>query len=67
VPFAAAGAVSLFYTDDGSGDPPLLFVHGFSCDGHDWSWQITHFVDRHRVITFDNKGAWALQYPRHRL
>jgi pimeloyl-ACP methyl ester carboxylesterase len=63
VPFATAGDVSLFFTDDGSGDPPLLFIHGFTCDGHDWSWQIPHFVHRHRVIALDNRGHGRSSVP----
>jgi len=63
VPFVSAGEVSLFYTDDGTGDPPLLFVHGYSCDSHDWSWQLPHFVDRHRVIAVDNRGHGRSSVP----
>jgi pimeloyl-ACP methyl ester carboxylesterase len=54
--FATVGDVELFFTDDGAGDPPILFVHGFSCDSHDWSWQIPHFVGDHRVIAVDLRG-----------
>jgi hypothetical protein len=32
VAFADLGDVQLFYTDDGTGDPPMLFVHGYTCD-----------------------------------
>jgi len=28
VAFADLGDVQLFYTDEGTGDPPMLFVHG---------------------------------------
>jgi pimeloyl-ACP methyl ester carboxylesterase len=63
VPFVDVGEVTLFYTDDGDGDPPLLFVHGYSCDGHDWSWQLPHFVDRHRVIVVDNRGHGRSSVP----
>ena len=57
--FAEVGDVRLFYTDDDradAGGPPILFVHGFSCDSHDWSWQIPHFVAGHRVIAVDLRG-----------
>jgi pimeloyl-ACP methyl ester carboxylesterase len=63
VPFAEVGAVTLFYTDDGTGDPPLLFVHGYTCDGHDWSWQLPHFVAHHRVIAVDNRGHGRSSVP----
>jgi pimeloyl-ACP methyl ester carboxylesterase len=61
--FASLGAVRLFYTDDGCGDPPLLFVHGFACDSHDWSWQIAHFSLRHRVIAVDLRGHGRSSAP----
>ena len=40
--FADLGDVQLFYTDEGTGDPPMLFVHGYTGDSHDWSWQLPH-------------------------
>jgi len=54
--FAEIGDVRLFYTDEGSGEPALLFVHGYTCDSHDWSWQLPHFVQKHRVIGVDLRG-----------
>lgn len=63
MPFFATDDVTLFYTDEGGGDPPLLLVHGYSCDGHDWSWQIPHFVEHHRVITIDNRGHGRSSVP----
>ena len=61
--FADLGAVRLFYTDDGSGDPALVFVHGFSCDSHDWSWQLPHFQQRHRVVAVDLRGHGRSSAP----
>ena len=46
----------LFYTDDGEGGPTLLFVHGLSCDSHDWIWQLAHFTPHHRTIALDLRG-----------
>ena len=54
--FAEVEGVRLFFTDDGTGEPPMIFVHGFSCDSHDWNWQIPHFVGSHRVIAPDLRG-----------
>jgi pimeloyl-ACP methyl ester carboxylesterase len=56
MPIAELGEVGLFFTDEGKGDPPLLFVHGYSCDSHDWSWQLPHFSTNHRVIAVDLRG-----------
>ena len=61
--FAEVGEVRLFFTDDGVGDPTLLFVHGYSCDSHDWSWQLPHFVERHRVIAVDLRGHGRSSAP----
>ena len=54
--FAQIGDVRIFYTDEGAGDPPLLFVHGYTCDSHDWSWQLPHFRTAHREIAVDLRG-----------
>lgn len=61
--FADIGDVRLFYTDEGSGEPALLFVHGYSCDSHDWSWQLPHFAGRHRVIAVDLRGHGRSSAP----
>jgi pimeloyl-ACP methyl ester carboxylesterase len=53
--FASIGDVEMFYTDDGEG-PPVLLVHGWSCDSHDWNYQYDAFTARHRVIAADNRG-----------
>jgi pimeloyl-ACP methyl ester carboxylesterase len=69
--FAAIGNVTLFFTDEGSHpspvhqDPPLLFVHGYSCDSHDWSWQLAHFAHDHRVIAVDLRGHGRSSVPEH--
>lgn len=61
--YADVGDVRLFFTDEGAGDPPILMVHGFSCDGHDWMWQIPHFAERHRVIVVDLRGHGRSSVP----
>ena len=63
MPYAELGDVRLFFTDEGAGDPPILFVHGYSCDSHDWSWQIPHFVTNHRVIAVDIRGHGRSSAP----
>lgn len=40
----------------GSGEPTLVFVHGWSCDGRYWREQVAHFSPDHRVITLDLAG-----------
>lgn len=46
----------LFCTDEGRDREPVLFVHGGTCDSHDWSMQIGAFAERHRVIVPDLRG-----------
>jgi pimeloyl-ACP methyl ester carboxylesterase len=40
----------------GSGDPTLVFVHGWSCDGRYWRAQAQHFSAKHRVVVLDLAG-----------
>jgi pimeloyl-ACP methyl ester carboxylesterase len=43
----------------GSGSPPLVFVHGFTCSHSDWAPQIAHFSPRHEVVAVDLRGHGA--------
>ena len=61
--FADVADVRLFFTDEGSGGPPMLFCHGFSCDSHDWSWQLPYFAQEHRVIALDIRGHGRSSVP----
>jgi pimeloyl-ACP methyl ester carboxylesterase len=56
VPFAEVRDVRLFYTDEGEGEPCMVFVHGWACDSHDWIWQHDAFAASHRVVMADNRG-----------
>lgn len=49
-------AVDLAYDDVGSGSPPLLFLHGFSCARSDFVHQVSAFSPRHRILAFDQRG-----------
>jgi pimeloyl-ACP methyl ester carboxylesterase len=55
----------LFFTDEGTGDPPILFIHGYSCDSHDWMWQLPHFEASHRVIAVDLRGHGRSGVPEN--
>jgi pimeloyl-ACP methyl ester carboxylesterase len=63
MPFLELDDARLFFTDDGAGEPPLLLVHGYTADSHDWSWQIPHFVAGHRVVAVDLRGHGASSSP----
>ena len=40
----------------GSGEPTLVFVHGWSCDARYWRAQVAHFSAKHRVVVLDLAG-----------
>src|SRR5512145_1561556 len=40
----------------GSGEPTLVFVHGWSCDARYWREQVPYFSKTHRVVTLDLAG-----------
>lgn len=40
----------------GSGEPTLVFVHGWSCDSRYWRAQVPHFSNKHRVVVLDLAG-----------
>jgi pimeloyl-ACP methyl ester carboxylesterase len=40
----------------GSGDPALVFVHGWSCDRGYWAGQVEYFARRQTVVTVDLAG-----------
>ncbi|MEV0619872.1 alpha/beta hydrolase [Nonomuraea sp. NPDC050404] len=67
MPYAEAGeGVRLFYTDDGTGHgdlPPLLLVHGWGTDSHQWSWHIDALAAGHRVIAVDLRGHGYSSVP----
>jgi pimeloyl-ACP methyl ester carboxylesterase len=48
--------VNISYTDTGSGDTTLLFVHGWCINKGYWSNQVAYFNKKYRVITFDMPG-----------
>lgn len=44
------------YEIHGTGDPTLVFVHGWSCDARYWRNQVSHFSGNHCVVTLDLAG-----------
>jgi pimeloyl-ACP methyl ester carboxylesterase len=63
MPFATIGDATLFYTDEGSGQPVLL-VHGWTCDSHDWQFQIPALLGAgYRVIAVDLRGHGKSSVP----
>ena len=63
MPFAEVNDARLFYTDEGEG-PPVLLVHGWSCDGSDWAWQIPALkAAGYRCIAPDLRGHGRSSVP----
>lgn len=53
---ASKDGTLISYEIHGTGDPTLVFVHGWSCDSRYWRAQLPHFTKNHRVITIDLAG-----------
>ena len=56
--------VKLFFEDTGSGEPPLLLVHGWTCDHTYMAPQFEHFRRTHRVIAVDLRGHGQSDKPQ---
>ena len=52
-----------FDTDTGQGRP-VLMLHGWTCDGTDWSWQVPELERRYRVLVVDQRGHGHSDAPR---
>jgi pimeloyl-ACP methyl ester carboxylesterase len=48
--------VPIRYAVRGTGEPALVFVHGWACDRTYWDAQLSHFAPRHRVVAIDLPG-----------
>jgi len=55
--------VRLAHDEAGHGEPPLLFVHGWTCDRSALAAQREHFARRHRVIAVDLRGHGRSDRP----
>jgi pimeloyl-ACP methyl ester carboxylesterase len=51
--------VRLAFDDEGTGDPPLVFVPGWCCDRTLFAPQVDHFRRAHRVVALDLRGCGA--------
>ena len=56
--------VALTYAEAGSGDPPILLIHGAMNDHSYFAPQFEHFRRRHRTIAVDLRGHGRSAKPR---
>jgi pimeloyl-ACP methyl ester carboxylesterase len=61
MPFADANGMSLYYEEQGGGEP-LLCVMGLAADHLAWALQVEAFGSRHRTIVFDNRDCGQSSY-----
>ncbi len=52
----SADGVAIHYEVQGTGEPALVFVHGWAIDSRYWAAQVPVFAARHRVVTLDLAG-----------
>jgi pimeloyl-ACP methyl ester carboxylesterase len=63
--FLSRHGVRLAYDEAGTGDPPILLVHGMRCDHRHMAPLFAHLRSRHRVVTVDLRGHGASDAPPH--
>jgi pimeloyl-ACP methyl ester carboxylesterase len=65
MPFFPTNSATIFYTDSGPPTaPPLLLLHGWTCDSNDWIFQIPFLLSTgYRVIAPDLRGHGASTAP----
>lgn len=52
----ATDATEIRYRVYGTGEPVIVFIHGWSCDSGYWDAQLNEFAQRHTVVTLDLAG-----------
>lgn len=63
MPTVEHSGVGLYYNESGVGSPPMVFVHGWTCDHSYFAPQIDHFRAGHRVVGVDLRGHGASDAP----
>lgn len=63
MPFVDTGAISLFYREQGSGQPPVLLIHELGGSGESWNGVLPRLAVAHRVIAPDLRNAGQSEKP----
>ncbi|HEU4436483.1 MAG TPA: alpha/beta hydrolase, partial [candidate division Zixibacteria bacterium] len=56
--------MNLYYQQEGKGDPPLVFVHGWCCNHSFFQPQFDHFKASHAVTALDLRGCGESGRPK---
>lgn len=48
--------LDLYYESIGNGNPPLVSIHGYTCDHTDWDYQAKRLKDTYQVVNCDLRG-----------
>jgi pimeloyl-ACP methyl ester carboxylesterase len=65
MPFVQAGPVRLHYVEHGSGDEPIVFIHGYTGSLRDWEETLARLPAGSRAFAFDLRGAGESDRPGH--
>ena len=63
MPYAELDGLRLYYERAGTGEPELLFVHGWCCDRTAFRPQFEHFAQTHVVTALDLRGCGESDRP----
>jgi pimeloyl-ACP methyl ester carboxylesterase len=63
MPFVDTGAISLFYREQGSGQPPALLIHELGGSGKSWSGVLPLLAGARRAIAPDLRHAGRSEKP----
>jgi pimeloyl-ACP methyl ester carboxylesterase len=63
MPHLVCDGVRLHFEETGRGVPPLLFVHGWTCNQTMFAPQVAAFQERHRVVAVDLRGHGQSDKP----
>ena len=56
--------IGMNLVDRGDGDPPIILIHGFTCNLSNWKEQLSGLSDSHRCVAVDLPGHGASAAPR---
>jgi pimeloyl-ACP methyl ester carboxylesterase len=63
MPYAQRDGLRLYYEREGSGEPELLFVHGWCCDHTFFGPQFSYFKSSYTTTTLDLRGCGRSDCP----